>query len=830
MPLTRPAPPRSSPARPAPPPRPPATTSNANVSNVQDIADVLYTYAETSEYMNMALRVAELVKRPVPLPPQQVQPQNPGSARPPPPTAWGYQPTPNVAAQSSIWSAAFTSVRNVFTSNTGARPAPPRPGGNAGAGAGVISTTRPPAAGAVSTELRNRALKARSNLMGLTNEISAFATRAKNAGFDPPDNPFAEIARLQTLRNRTNVRVPVSAQEADDLIYNIQVYLYFLEAESQKAIDLDQGGVVNVAQLNHIRLSFSGLGGSGDAAKDLMRLLPNGDEIKKEKARAALSVLDFGKRIPHVIFTADYSPNQDTASVGTLIGFKKIPDASGYIIKRHSVLTGDDVEFEITNEQLKTMNDTFMDYARTYVLTFYDKLDPSSVHLFLDKNPPVHDFFSYTIQAWQLRKNSTSSIIPLDYTVVNFTPALKNTIVTKIKQLEPGAVTAGGTVDPNQETISPWPVFAQVLQGDSSLDWILAGINCLASAERKDARSITRQYSYLNADTSFLFSQKFVQFKSADAVKKAVVDSIQAYGVQQTIESLMEETGILYWFDGRDTREDEHFDRAGSLDQNTSNLFGILASAVDPESATIDLRIMASNLANLLGMKELGTNVRLAQALKNTTSKPNEIDVIDPDNPNKDAESGVQFISQLGKLDDSVVDLTTFDGISKLMRTIRIMSDFGPDRVQPTTSATLPIFLANPTITPTTPTTPPTPTTRPPPPTVPERPPPPAPRPPPPAQTSPGPRPPPPTPTNPRTSNNPRPIPERDVERIPAPTTRPAPTTSAPAPTTRPTPSRDPEVKAEEAERAGKPALAQKIRQIAEQTTQKRRGNRTQDP
>lgn len=765
MAITRPAPPRGAPSRPLPPrPSPTSPKNSANVTNIQDIADVLYTYTENSDYMNMALRIAELIKRPVSLPPQQVPPQVQPSVRPPPPTSWGYQTTPAQTPQqrTDIWSPLFSVFRNVFTSNNGASARPPAPGGNAGRGGGVISVNNPPQAAAVSTELRMRGLKARSNLLDLTNEVSSFSTRAKNAGFEPPDNPFVEIARLQTLRSKNSVRVPVSSQEADDLIYNIQVYIDFIEAEAQKAIDLNQG-VFNVAQLNHVSLSFTGLGGSGNAAQDLMRLLPNGDEIKKEKARAALAVLDFSKRIPNVIFTSDYSPNQDTGSVGTLIGFKKIPDASGYIIKRHSVLTGDDVEFEITNEQLKTMNDTFMDYARTYILTFYDKLDPSSVHLFLDKSPPIDDYFSYTIQAWQLRKNSTSSIIPSDYSVMNLTPTLKQAINFKIAQLSPG-----------QETISPWPAFAEVLLGDPSLDWILAGVNCRASSDRKDSKVTTRQYSYLNANSSFLFTQsdagQFVRFNSADAIKKAVTDSIQAYGVQQTIESLLEETGILYWFDGKDTRSDSHFDRAGTLDQNTSNLFGTLAAAIDPETAVVDLRSLASNLANLLGMKELGTSIRLAPAVKNTTSKPNEVDVIDPDDPNKDAESGVQFVSQLGKMDDAVVDLTTFDGISKLMRTIRIMSDFGPDRVQkPPTSVTLPTPSTNPTTGPTTPTvtTPPTTTVRPPPPTV-----------------------------------------------TPRPTT--------PVPTY--------EDKADEADAKGKPALAQKLREIQDSITRTRGGTRTYEP
>lgn len=523
---------------------------------------------------------------------------------------------------------------------------------------------------------------ARKNLFIFMTNVSGFATRAKNVGFSPPDNPFVEIARLNSLRSNSSIDLPVTEKQADDIIFNIQAYVDLLEAYAQGAIDLNKGAF-DAAQLEHVTLSYSGLGGTGNNAADLMRLLPDADEIKAKKAAEALSILNFSKRVPKVIFTAEYMPSPSVGPEGVLIGWKKMSDAGGYIVKRHAVIDNSDIEYEISNEDV-AKNDIYMDYAKSYALTFYDNINPESVCLFLDRDVPSHEYFIYRIAAYQTKKESTTSIVPSDFIKIHLDGSKKILIINRITELDPGDFEKLG-----EETISPWPVVAEQILGDASLDWILAAANTRDSINRGDTKAISRKYSYLNAHVKFLLEQadqdKLVRPNSISDVRDAISSAISTYGVMQTIEALLQETGVLYYFDGRDARDDTTFDRAGTLDIKSSGVIGAVAAAIDPESATIDLKALATNLATILsdGKLEDYTTTLDTAARKAAGAKPQQID-LDPSKINdSSADSGVQYVSLLGEMDDTIVDLTTFDGLSKFMRVIRVMSDFGPNRIPP---------------------------------------------------------------------------------------------------------------------------------------------------
>jgi hypothetical protein len=645
-----------------PPPAQNNQQTDSSVSLVCDFADVLRSYQNTESFSKKAIRCAAYVKRPVDVSQMETNQSTSKNEYKEREVIDRWVVSKNYSNRNVL--------RVAYIPDDVANPHP------------NVSVNNPQVYDVADVKDTNIGSKARKNLLQFTEDVSAFATQAKNSGFSPPDNPFVEIMRLNSLRKKKDKQINVTESDAANIIFNIQVYVDLLEAKDQGAINLD-AGVFNSAQLEHITLSYSGLGGSGNNAADLMKMLPDADDLKAKKAHDALAVLNFSRRVPRAIFTAEYNPSRDDGSQGILLGWKKIPDAAGYIVKRHSVIANQDVEFDLPNETI-SKNESYMEYARAYILNFYDNIKPESVCLFLDDNAPEDDFQIYRIQAYQVRKENSTSIIPSNFVAMNLSGQQKLDISNRMKELDPGDIEKLG-----EETISPWPVIAEQILGDASLDWVLAASNIRNAIDKNELRTISRKFSYLNAHYKFLLEQsdagKLVRPVDMSQVRDAISKSISTFGITQTIEALLQETGILYYFDARDSREDTTFDRAGTLDFSNSGIIGTVVSAIDPENATIDLRSLATNLAQVLSdgkLEDYKTSINVS-VHKFDGSKPEEIGMEPGAVNDKMAESGMRFVSRLDEMSDNIVDLTTFDGISKFMRVIRVMSDFGPNRIQP---------------------------------------------------------------------------------------------------------------------------------------------------
>lgn len=546
---------------------------------------------------------------------------------------------------------------------------------------------------------RDRALAAQGNVLALIERVRDFADKAHSAGFSPPDNPFVVIAGINSQRSPPFAGISVSAQLASDLVFNVKAYVDLLEAFNQGGIDLARGEF-NAAQLSHVRLSFDGLGGSGNPAVDIKVLLPSLDAQKREAAARALQALDFSKRVPSLLFTLDYRPEMSKGSVGTILGFRRIPDASGYLIKRRDVFIARDREIQIDNASISPITAQLLPYAKAYALGFFDKIDEGSVLLFLDTDVSSDEYYIYRVQAYQTRNDNQAATFSVDSLPVALTPVAKQSIGQLIRKMSNwpdftivGYDSSGSPIKSYnnfQETISPWPAFSQYLYGDSSYDWMLAAVNVRASINRRDDRATTRKYSYLSAHSQFLEAQsdagKLVKPADIGAVVRGVNDSVQRFGVSQTIQNILDETGVSYYIDGRDPAEDSAFNRAGQLTTGTTRLFDSVAAAIDPETATLDVKQLASNMAALLNQQLLdvqGTSL-LPPRTSPTNNSPTEISVPSPDDSTPSvAEGPLQFINRLGDMQDGIIDLTSFEGLSRLMRAVRIISDFGPDRIPP---------------------------------------------------------------------------------------------------------------------------------------------------
>jgi hypothetical protein len=524
--------------------------------------------------------------------------------------------------------------------------------------------------------LRNAVMAARNNVFEIINKVNAFVARAKNGGFAPPDNPFVVIAEFN--EQRTGWTAPdISPTLADDLVFNIGAYLDLLKADSEGKIDLTKSAYVT-AQLSSVTLSLAGFGGSGDAASDLLRFIPDMDAVKVERAREALSVLDFKKRIPKSLFTAEYAPDGEVK--GVIVGWKRIADASGYVITRRNIFDGKTASYQVSNSQLVAIQTSLEQYLKTWVMSFYDNVPTNTIYSYLDSVVPGDGYFIYKIQAYQVQNQTNNTLFTVPTKPAPLLSQTRDQVRKLMQSLEGADVTTG-------DTISPYPVLAHLFLGDQKHDWILAGLNIRTSITRGDDRAATRKFSYLAAQLEFLLDQiqagKFVVPTDITQVAQRVNDGIVKFGVTQVLQEILQETGILYYFEGKDPKQDTHFDKVGTSLPQTSNLLSLVMAATDPETATLDLKALATNLPQLLA----GDYVGVSDVLGGSTplpSQPKEVPVPEIDNPT-DAYSAdeVQFLRRLGNLDENHVDLTTFDGISVFVRAIRIISDIGPSRGAP---------------------------------------------------------------------------------------------------------------------------------------------------
>lgn len=510
--------------------------------------------------------------------------------------------------------------------------------------------------------VRNAAMMARNNVFEVVDRVNAFISKAKNAGFSPPSNPFVTLAQ-----HNAHGTFP-DAAEAESLTADIKKYVDLLLLERNGKFNVE-GQADAVAQLSSVSLSLDGFGGSGNTATDLLNFIPDLDAIRKQKAKDLLATIDFRKRVPRVLFTSSYSP--DGEDRGCIVGWKRIPDASGYILKRRNIFNGREEKFFITNQEASTLHSRFKEYVKSWVLSFYDDVTVDSVYYFLDQ-VPSDGFYTYTVQAYQNFNESKNTFIS-DTKPVNMTLAVRRQVREQFEKLR-----AGGS------EFSPYPIIAKTILGDEKLDWVLAAVNIRSSILRNDLRSYTRKFGYLGAELDFIFSAmdegKFVVPKDPGQIATNVSKSISSFGVTQTILETLQETGILYHFDGVDARDAGVVKSDTSID--ASSILSTVLSAVDPETMTLDLRSLAANLPSLLEGGNLKQSTRLEKGIITSEKRAEEIVIPDP-NPDGDP---LQYTQVLDGMRAGVVDLTTFEGLGKLIRTIRVYVDTQAARTSPKSS------------------------------------------------------------------------------------------------------------------------------------------------
>lgn len=507
---------------------------------------------------------------------------------------------------------------------------------------------------------RNATLYIRNAVLDFLQKVSNFASRAYRAGFSPPDNPFY-LVNSYIFKMSIDLHVSISPELADSIVFNMGAYVDLIDAEESGKLNIEK--IPTSSQISSYQFSLDGVASSGDTVNELLRFIPSMDEINESNAIGLLSAFDFSKRIPEMIFSAEYSSSPDSKN-GIIVCWKKMADASGYILRRRNVFDGSEAQFTISNGYVKSQPSSVLDYIKKWALSFYDTLNVTNISYYVDDSAVDHACYIYKVSAYQnktLDKGFTFSVDSKQYSL----PQLQRTVI--INKLKDVAVRNLGPQF-TENDVSPYPLLSEVIFGNSKYDWVLSGINVRKASDRNANRSDIRKYSYIGSDISFIFKQMDAGEFYIPADVKSLVgridENITEYGLTQTLIEVLRETGTLNFFDERDNKKQlTYFTKAGSTDINSSPMLKAVIAAIDPTNAILDLRSLSDNLPKILDSSFSDIDVRGDNTQRNSEATPKQNDV--------NSASGGQ---------SGLVDMLTFDGIGTLLRVIRVFSDFGTNK------------------------------------------------------------------------------------------------------------------------------------------------------
>lgn len=515
----------------------------------------------------------------------------------------------------------------------------------------TIVPTEPTPPGAPSNaneKLRSELSLRRNYVFEFKQQLESFVSRAKNAGYAPQINPFSLISFINSKRNFQQV-LPITEEKLQEIKTVITNYKALMKLYSEGKLNLDSNNYA--AQFSSADISMSGLGSTGDSSIDLAKLLPDMDAIKLKNERDRLSVFDFSKRKPRILFTCSYEPSSKFE--GIIVCWKKMRDASGYKIYRKNELTLENKQVKIDADQAAASSKSLSDYVKTWAMSFYDTIPADSVISYLDNDAPKDQYFTYTVKAYQIENKNIGSIFSTQVLPVYLT-------ANQRKEIKSEMTKTGQSI---------YPFLAKKILGNADLDWVLAAVNVRESINRKDTRTNTRSYSYLTANHEFISTASdnnlLVKPTSVNSVYDRINECMSKFGVMQTIKEVLQETGVLFYFDGKDQKGNNALaDSDSSLDD--SSVVSHVISAIDEESATLDLSVLSANMPFLIRRDSINVSSGDPKFL----AAPEEVSLDFVKQNNVDVRN-----ASPGVFDTTIVDLTTPEGIGKLLRAIRVFAD-----------------------------------------------------------------------------------------------------------------------------------------------------------
>lgn len=447
--------------------------------------------------------------------------------------------------------------------------------------------------------------------------------------------------------------------------------------------DEELNSVDSVIQIEHFQVSIDGLSPSGgDPLADILSYQPNEEITKIRRAFDSLGRLDFNKRKPYILFTADLI--RDGIRSGTFICWSKMKDAIGYAVKKRDVFYLDEFPEEVlANETFEMMTrDALSDPLFAQTVSLYDWVMPSDVVVYRDENIERDTLYSYTVQGIQDRAPCASDIFDVQLSPIRLSQSQVNSVRRLLSAEVSASFISSASFDQNGNpfaepgNISPYPAISQVIYGDPGFGWILAGCNVFRAQSQGASPERIRSMSYIGAQalgfdainiTEFLLQNEFHIPSDINSIHESVEASISSFGVSQTILSIIDGTGVgmfaasdsdPWWVMRR------NWGRSLPLQEFLERISGVLSrviAAIDPDNATIDPKGLAATLAanSIFSSK----NRYVPGQIPGVGGPVVSLNLID---------------SSIG---ESTIDLTTYEGISRLMRLIRAIYDFYPGSI-----------------------------------------------------------------------------------------------------------------------------------------------------
>lgn len=459
-------------------------------------------------------------------------------------------------------------------------------------------------------------------------------------GFLLPTDQRSRIEQINSNRQLFQ-SVGTLEQELETIAQACKELIALADSYDEGKLDFSKANPA--AQVSSFSISVDGISQqTGDALVDILGYQPDADSIKRKRAIDSLLKLDFSKRKPYLLFTADVIVD-GKRNGQTIVCWQKMHDASGYSIKKRDVFANVDSQPAIyTNASVtNATNELLNDNNFNQILSFYDWINRNDICAVVDTGTVADTLYSYVVSGMQLKAPANSFIFDVPTNSVYLNQA-------QIDQLK----LLNQSDSPLQ---SPYPLLSQIIFGDESFGWVLSGCNVLASVRRNEDSTATRSLSFLGSNAQnivdFISQGKIVAPSNIFDVQQAVEKSISAYGVSQTLLSILDGTGTTMFVQGKD-------DPAGikpttqSVDSATNGLSKIIG-AIDPASATINPDTLIASLTS---------------ARPSTSNRYNSIQI-----ENFSSGPSLKFVSG-----NKIIDLTTYEGISKLMIIVRTIYDFYP--------------------------------------------------------------------------------------------------------------------------------------------------------
>lgn len=434
-------------------------------------------------------------------------------------------------------------------------------------------------------------------------------------GFLLPDDVFSELEVINRNRNLFG-SIGKTEDEATELLKIANELVGTAALYDSGKITFDRNGFGS--QLSHFEFTVAGIKSDvvSDPLAELLGYQPDADAVKRKRALDSLSRLDFTKRRPYILFIAD----DPISTSGAIICWQKMRDAAGYTISRRNTLISNEVDktFILHNDQLiKLTSDLQNNAILISGVSFYDWLTPDGYFAIHDGPFDSDRIYTYTIEAF--RKTGQATFRPFDVDV--------RSLFLDTKQL----------ADLQSTNQDPYSFISNFAYGVEDYGWVIAGVNVANSI--KIADRLDRRVGFLGSNSKDIAekidARTFVIPNDMKAFRSIIENMISSYGVPHALSIILDGVGATNFISGKD--DPLGFKPSVQSVESVSGGLAKILGAVDPDTALFDPKKL------LYGVDGNNANLR----------------------------NGIDIGEQL-------IDVTSFDGIGKFMKTIRKIYDVYP--------------------------------------------------------------------------------------------------------------------------------------------------------